>query len=462
MEKVKSIKKDISRIILDMSSESGTFFFNKYEGLISKNDLLLYSFFLRVTQIKEVEFIPNNKLIQTKIEDKKIVIEISKNVIGNISLVLFSQILIQEVHIIMSSKLYSGHELDIVKLKINSKLHYVAQHEFSLTSFGVNSQQIKLPTICKIFKPNSLIQQKEIALLNFNKDIYLSSFGQSVYGETYNEEETQLVKKNLSFGLEIEKTFDFSKKHFLKDIDFSYEKVQYIRELISEQKKSNSAGSFSNTNFDSISKNEEATSDIEEKIGTAKKLAETTGSSSAGEFSSDLEELIKPDDSGFDGLRQIVRLLRGEFPNLKEFKRTYSRTNKKYKLYQGRRKKKNLGSIYVLLDTSGSVSDKMLSSFFAILLKFLKLGIEVIVYECDAETKNSYKLKRKDQFQVKGRGGTSYNETLQEIYSQNPSLVFIMGDGLPFDKPEEKSNTIWILPKGCDYKYTNNRKIYLD
>jgi predicted metal-dependent peptidase len=75
-------------------------------------------------------------------------------------------------------------------------------------------------------------------------------------------------------------------------------------------------------------------------------------------------------------------------------------------------------STLVAIDTSGSVSDYDLAEFFSEINNIHQSGIEVTIMECDSYVHRTYQYKggNGDVEKVMGRGGTSTDPVMEEIF----------------------------------------------
>jgi len=75
-------------------------------------------------------------------------------------------------------------------------------------------------------------------------------------------------------------------------------------------------------------------------------------------------------------------------------------------------------STLVAIDTSGSVSDYDLAEFFSEINNIHQSGIEVTIMECDSYVHRTYQYKggNGDVERVMGRGGTSFDPVMEEIF----------------------------------------------
>ncbi len=93
---------------------------------------------------------------------------------------------------------------------------------------------------------------------------------------------------------------------------------------------------------------------------------------------------------------------------------TNRRMSKRFGTFPGiriRRKQR----LAVVIDTSGSISDKVLEVFFREIHGIWKNDAEVIVIECDAQVHRSYPYQGKTPAAPKGGGGTAFDPALEWV-----------------------------------------------
>lgn len=116
-------------------------------------------------------------------------------------------------------------------------------------------------------------------------------------------------------------------------------------------------------------------------------------------------------------------------------------------LYPGVIKEEKL-HIGVAIDTSGSISDEMLSQFMAEVGQIAKSAI-VTVVEADCEVKNSYLYDPKKVYKIKGRGGTAYQPAFDYFTNETDvDGVIYLGDMDCFDaEPLKKPKypVLWAI-----------------
>lgn len=126
-------------------------------------------------------------------------------------------------------------------------------------------------------------------------------------------------------------------------------------------------------------------------------------------------------------------------------------------------KLKQKPKILVAVDTSGSISDKDLSEFFAEIYNIHKTGIEITVIEFDTTIQHIFKFTKKPDITISGRGGTDCLEVLQ-YYKQHKefSSCVIFTDGfLHLGHLPKVQNTIWCITPGGNKQDYFGKTIYI-
>lgn len=112
--------------------------------------------------------------------------------------------------------------------------------------------------------------------------------------------------------------------------------------------------------------------------------------------------------------------------------------------------------LVVAIDTSASMTSEMIEKIFVEIFAILKhVRYEVTIIECDAEVQNVYEAKKLTDvnFNVKGRGGTSYIPVIEYINSDRKyrdSVLIFFTDGLgdnSIPKPLTYRN-LWVIVNG--------------
>ena len=146
-----------------------------------------------------------------------------------------------------------------------------------------------------------------------------------------------------------------------------------------------------------------------------------------GEMQSYVNKLFEKQEAVIDWKQYLRRF--GSRSSKIQTKKTRKKPNLRFgsgpalKIHQ---KKKTL----VAIDTSGSVSDYDLSEFFAEINNIHSSGIEVTIMECDSYVHRTYEYKggKGEVERVMGRGGTSFDPVMEEIFKskgQYQNLIYL-------------------------------------
>ena len=113
-------------------------------------------------------------------------------------------------------------------------------------------------------------------------------------------------------------------------------------------------------------------------------------------------------------------------------------------------KKEKLPKLIVAIDTSGSVSDKMLMKFFSQVRVLGLMLSEVRVIWCDAEVKGDveYRPGLESRLHATGRGGTDYDPVVALVnkkYSDYDGMVYLTDGYCPIPNQRCKIRTLWIV-----------------
>lgn len=141
---------------------------------------------------------------------------------------------------------------------------------------------------------------------------------------------------------------------------------------------------------------------------------------------------------------------------------TRKRRNRRYGILQPGAKRKPELHIGLLVDTSGSVSDKELAMFWTEMEAIHKCGVVVTVIEADCDVKNVYDFDPKKQPDLKGRGGTAYNPAIEKAIELKVDGIIYFGDMDAADKPiDPKKPFLWAIVRNSPPPASFGKAIYL-
>ena len=78
-------------------------------------------------------------------------------------------------------------------------------------------------------------------------------------------------------------------------------------------------------------------------------------------------------------------------------------------------KHKKKSNVFLVIDTSGSVSDSDLCDFFSEINHIYKAGTRITICECDAKVQRIYEYAGKWDGKCSGRGGTNMTPAIKEF-----------------------------------------------
>jgi len=140
-------------------------------------------------------------------------------------------------------------------------------------------------------------------------------------------------------------------------------------------------------------------------------------------------------------------------------KYTLERPNKRYMaatgLYLASKNGKTLGKVYVIMDTSGSVSGKllkeMISEIYGLLETFNIESLEVLYVDSQFHGVQEVTAHDTEPWEILGRGGTSFRPGFEWIEEEGevPVGVIYLTDGECADFPLEEPSypVVWAIPR---------------
>jgi predicted metal-dependent peptidase len=110
-------------------------------------------------------------------------------------------------------------------------------------------------------------------------------------------------------------------------------------------------------------------------------------------------------------------------------------------------KHKTRRKILVAIDTSGSVSTNELIEFMGEINHIARTGTEIIIAQCDAAIKKIGKYNPKEDYEIHGRGGTSFTP-VTDYYDENfrkyNCLIFLTDGEAP--APDKcRGPVLWVM-----------------
>lgn len=172
-----------------------------------------------------------------------------------------------------------------------------------------------------------------------------------------------------------------------------------------------------------------------------------------GQFRDYIDELFKVKPRIFDWKSYFRRYL-GSVLDV-ELRKSRKRENIRFPEASGTRHKKK-SQIFVVVDTSGSISPTDLCDFFSEIHHIYKAGAVIDICEIDTKIQRIYRYNGKWDLQAHGRGGTILSDAVTYVNDHRrdyTSCVFFT-DGYCDVDFKIYVDTMWIIASGgCEQKY---------
>ena len=180
-----------------------------------------------------------------------------------------------------------------------------------------------------------------------------------------------------------------------------------------------------------------------------------------GQFRDYIDELFKVKPRIFDWKSYFRRYL-GSVLDV-ELRKSRKRENIRFPEASGTRHKKK-SQIFVVVDTSGSVSPTDLCDFFSEIHHIYKAGAVIDICEIDTRIQRIYRYNGKWDLQAHGRGGTILSDAVDYVNEHRrdyTSCVFFT-DGYCDVDFKIYVDSMWIIASGgCEQKYPGNKVCYI-
>lgn len=166
-----------------------------------------------------------------------------------------------------------------------------------------------------------------------------------------------------------------------------------------------------------------------------------------------IDSLFKQKERVFDWKSYFRRLI-GTVQDI-DLKKTRKRESIRFPDASGLKHKKK-SSICVIVDTSGSVSNKDLCDFFSEINHVWKTGASVTIIENDAAIGRIYQYNGKWDGSITGRGGTVFNEAVDYYnnHRRDFNLLIFFTDGYADVNLPIMGESVWVITSDGD-RYNN-------
>jgi predicted metal-dependent peptidase len=181
---------------------------------------------------------------------------------------------------------------------------------------------------------------------------------------------------------------------------------------------------------------------IEHQLKDTAEITEKRQGHIPGELADLIERLRHIEPAKFDWKGYLRRFVgNSSIVYTKKLRRKY---NKRYSENPGL-KLKFKNHICVGVDTSGSVNNDELKEFMNELTHMHKTGHKITVVQCDTKVNSVEDFNPKKDWEIKGRGGTSFQPVVDHYnkYGHYTALIYLT-DGEAYSPDNCPKNTLWV------------------
>mgnify|MGYP003134579337 FL=1 len=186
---------------------------------------------------------------------------------------------------------------------------------------------------------------------------------------------------------------------------------------------------------------------IEHQLKETAELTEKRQGHVPGEFAEIIRRLRNIEPPSFNWKAYLRRFVgNSSIIYTKKLRRKY---NKRYSGNPGL-KIKHKNHICVGVDTSGSVSNSELKEFMSELTHMHKTGHQITVVQCDTQINSVEVFNPKKDWDIKGRGGTSFQPVIDHYNEKGHYTALIyLTDGEAYTPDNCPKNTLWVHSSRC-------------
>lgn len=166
-----------------------------------------------------------------------------------------------------------------------------------------------------------------------------------------------------------------------------------------------------------------------------------------GELADTIRRLMTIEPPAFPWKQYLRRFVgNSSISYTKKLRRKY---NKRYTGNPGL-KIKFKNHICVGVDTSGSVSNSELQEFMNELCHMHKTGHQITVVQCDTEINSVEIFNPKKDWDIKGRGGTSFQPVIDHYNEKDYTALIYLTDGEAYPPEDCPKNALWVHSSRCN------------
>lgn len=183
---------------------------------------------------------------------------------------------------------------------------------------------------------------------------------------------------------------------------------------------------------------------------TAEQISKIRGSI-PGELSEIINELFKQKPAIFNW-RSYFRRMLGTIIDI-DIKKTRKKESNRFPDASGLKHKRK-SNIFLVIDTSGSVSDKDAIDFFSEINHIYKSGARITICECDSRVQRIYEYTGKWDGKFQGRGGTRMQDAIIEFNKRRrdyQTIIFFTDGYIEDCIIPIMGQSMWIITSDGDH-----------
>lgn len=164
-----------------------------------------------------------------------------------------------------------------------------------------------------------------------------------------------------------------------------------------------------------------------------------------GELTEIISELFKQKPAIFNWKAYFRRML-GTIIDV-DIKKTRKKESNRFPDASGLKHKRK-SNIFLVIDTSGSVSDKEACDFFSEINHIYKAGARITICECDSQIQRIYEYTGKWDGKFKGRGGTLMSPAIEEFNKRRrdyQTIIFFTDGFIEHNITPIMGQSMWII-----------------
>lgn len=171
-----------------------------------------------------------------------------------------------------------------------------------------------------------------------------------------------------------------------------------------------------------------------------------------GELTEIISELFKQKPAIFNWKAYLRRML-GTIIDV-DIKKTRKKESNRFPDASGLKHKRK-SHIFLVIDTSGSISNRDACDFFSEINHIYKAGSKITICECDTQIRRIYEYTGKWDGKFSGRGGTLMSPAIEEFNKRRrdyQTIIFFTDGFIEYKITPIMGQSMWIITSNGDQK----------